>query len=124
VGWFDGAVVRYAARVNGATTMALTKLDILDELPEIQICLGYDFRGEFQDHPMANISHLKHCEPIYEEMPGWRSEIGSARRWEDLPQACRDYVDRIAELCGVPVTMIGVGPRRDQFVLRGQPLFN
>jgi len=123
VGWFDGAVVRYAARVNGATTMALTKLDILDELNEIRICLGYDFRGEFQDHPMANISHLKHCQPRYETMPGWEQPIGGCRSWQELPGTCRAYVERLEEVCGVPIDLIGVGPHREQFVSRGRTLF-
>jgi adenylosuccinate synthase len=124
VGWFDGAVVRYAVRLNGATSVALTKVDILDEMPEISIGVGYDFRGELHDHPMANISHLKHCQPRYETLPGWESPIGDCRRWDDLPANCRRYVERIEELCGVPIHMIGVGPRRDQFVMRGQPYFS
>ena len=121
VGWFDAAVGRYAVKLNGSESIALTKLDILDEMESIRICTAYDFRGERHDHPMANISHLKHCTPIYEEMPGWQSPIGDCRRWEELPQACRDYVERIGELCGAPVDMIGVGPRRDQFVTRRSP---
>jgi len=125
VGWFDGAVARYAVRVNGATSVALTKLDVLDEMPDVQICVGYDFRGEFHDHPMANISHLKHCEPRYERMPGWEAPIGDCRSWEDLPANCRAYVERVEELCRAPIEMIGVGPRRDQFVVRGRrPYFN
>jgi adenylosuccinate synthase len=123
VGWFDGAVARYATRLNGATSIALTKLDVLDEMPELQVCVGYDFRGELHDHPMANISHLKHCEPRYETMPGWERPIGDCRTWEDLPVNCRAYVERVEELCGVPIEMIGVGPRRDQFVVRGHPYF-
>src|SRR5438132_4005413 len=123
VGWFDGAVVSYAARVNGATTMALTKLDILDELPEIQICLGYDFRGQFHDHPMANISHLKHCQPRYETLPGWEQPIGGCRSWTDLPAPCRAYVERLEEICGVPIDLIGVGPHRKQFVSRRRTFF-
>ena len=121
VGWFDAAVARYAVKLNGSESIALTKLDILDELDTIRICTGYDFRGERHDHPMANISHLKHCTPIYEEMPGWQSPIGDCRRWEELPRACRDYVERLGELSGAPVDMIGVGPRRDQFVTRHSP---
>ena len=121
VGWFDAAVGRYAVKLNGSESIALTKLDILDDQPTIRICTGYNFRGERHDHPMANISHLKHCTPIYEEMPGWEQPIGDCRRWEDLPPACRDYVERVGELCGAPVDMIGVGPRRDQFVTRKVP---
>ena len=124
VGWFDGAVARYAVRVNGATSVALTKLDVLDEMPELRLCVGYDFRGEFHDHPMANISHLKHCEARYETMPGWERPIEDCRSWEDLPPNCRDYVERVEEVCGAPVEMIGVGPRRDQFVVRGRPFFS
>jgi adenylosuccinate synthase len=123
VGWFDAAVARYAVRLNGVGSIALMKLDVLDELPEIKICTGYSFRGEVHDHPMANISHLKHCEPVYEEMPGWEAEIGSARRWDDLPATCRDYIDRVGELCGAPIDLIGVGPHRDQFVVRGKSFF-
>ena len=124
VGWFDGAVARYAVRVNGATSVALTKMDVLDEMPEIRLCVGYDFRGEFHDHPMANISHLKHCEPRYETMPGWASPIGGCRQWDELPANCRAYVERVEQLCLAPIEMIGVGPRRDQFVVRGRPYFN
>jgi adenylosuccinate synthase len=124
VGWFDGPVARYATGVNGVSSVALMKLDVLDELDELRICTGYSFRGRVHDHPMANISHLKHCEPVYESMPGWREEIGDARRWEDLPRECRDYVDRVGELCGAPVDLVGVGPRRDQFVTRRKLYFD
>jgi adenylosuccinate synthase len=120
VGYFDGAVARYAARVNGATSIALTKLDILEQLPEIKVCVGYDFRGEFHDHPMANISHLKHCEPRYVTLPGWEQPIGDCRAWEELPANCRSYVECLEDVCGTLVELIGVGPRREQFVVRGK----
>ncbi|MFI5282877.1 MAG: adenylosuccinate synthase [Candidatus Dormibacterales bacterium] len=123
IGWFDAAVARYAARLNGIGSAALMRLDILDEQPLLKLCTGYDFRGTHHDHPLANISHYKHCVPIYEDMPGWESEIGSAKTWEDLPPRCRDYVDRIGELIGVKVDLVGTGPRRDQFVTRGRELF-
>jgi adenylosuccinate synthase len=124
IGWFDSAVARYACRLNGVGVAALMRLDILDEQPVLKICTGYEFRGHHFDHPLANISHYKHCEPVYEEMPGWQSDIGSASRWQDLPQRCRDYVDRVGELIGTPVELIGTGPRRDQFVTRGRKLFD
>jgi len=124
IGWFDSAVARYACRLNGVGVAALMRLDILDEQPLLKICTGYEFRGHHFDHPLANISHYKHCEPVYEEMPGWQSDIGSASRWQDLPQRCRDYVDRVGELIGTPVELIGTGPRRDQFVTRGRKLFD
>ena len=124
IGWFDSAVARYAVRINGVGRAALMRLDILDEQPLLRICTAYDFRGERQHHPIANISHYKHCTPIYEEMPGWETPIGAARCWEDLPARCRDYIERIGELIGAPIDLIGTGPRRDQFVTRGAKLFD
>jgi adenylosuccinate synthase len=124
IGWFDSAVARYACRLNGVGVAALMRLDILDEQPLLKICTGYEFRGHHFDHPLANISHYKHCEPVYEEMPGWETDIGSASRWQDLPPRCRDYVERVGELMGTPVELIGTGPRRDQFVTRGRKLFD
>jgi adenylosuccinate synthase len=118
VGWFDAAVARYAVRINGMESVALMKLDVLDEMESLKICTGYSFRDQVHEHPMANISHLKHCRPIYEEMDGWGTQIGGARTWSDLPSSCRDYVDRISELMGASVDLVGVGPRRDQFVTR------
>ena len=123
VGWFDGPVANYAVRLNGAASAALMKLDILNECETVKVCTGYSFRGEVHHHPMANISHLKHCEPVYEEMPGWTADISACRKWNDLPQACRDYVERVGEVCGVPIDLIGVGPRRDQFIMRRPVLF-
>jgi adenylosuccinate synthase len=124
IGWFDSAVARYSARLNGIGCAALMRLDILDDQPLLKICTGYDFRGKKFDHPVANISHYKHSKPIYEEMPGWKSDIGAAREWNDLPQRCRDYIERIGELIGVPIELVGTGPRRDQFVTRGRELFD
>jgi len=124
IGWFDSAVAGYSARVNGVGCAALMRLDILDDQPLLKVCTGYDFRGKRYDHPIANISHYKHCKPVYEEMPGWQSDIGAARYWDDLPKACRGYVERIGELIGVPIELVGTGPRRDQFVTRGRKLFD
>ena len=87
VGWFDAAVSRYAVATNGIDAMVLTKVDVLDEFETLRICTGYMSKGEYWDHPMANISHLKHVEPIYEEFPGWMSPTRECRRYEDLPAA-------------------------------------
>ncbi|TMD71853.1 MAG: adenylosuccinate synthase, partial [Chloroflexi bacterium] len=124
IGWFDAAVARYSVRLNGVGVAALMRLDILDDQPLLKICTGYELRGTRYDHPIANISHYKHSTPIYEEMPGWREEIGGARSWQELPQNCRDYVERVGDLIGAPVQLIGTGPRRDQFVTRGAALFD
>ncbi len=120
VGWFDAPVARYAVGVNGIDSIALTKLDVLDELEELRICIGYRSKGEIQDHPMANISHLKHLEPVYEELPGWQRSTRDARHFEDLPEGARAYVERIEELAGARVDLISVGPGRDQTILRRQ----
>src|SRR6202162_4904084 len=86
IGWFDSAVARYSVRINGVGRAALMRLDILDEQPLLKICTAYDFRGERHDHPIANISHYKHCKPVYEDMPGWETPIGASRCWDDLRQ--------------------------------------
>jgi adenylosuccinate synthase len=118
VGWFDGPVARYAVGVNGIDSLALTKLDVLDELEVVKICTGYISKGEPHDHPMANISHLKHLEPIYEELPGWLSSTTNARAFDELPEAARRYVNRLEEVAGAPVDLISVGPDRDQTIMR------
>jgi len=116
VGWFDACVARYAVGVNGIDSIALTKVDVLDELEVIRICTGYLSKGEPQDHPMANISHLKHLEPQYEELPGWGQSTRDARQLTDLPEAARRYVNRIAELAGARVDWVSVGAGRDQTI--------
>jgi adenylosuccinate synthase len=118
VGWFDGAVARYSVNTNGIDSIVLTKLDVLDTLDSIKICTGYLWRGEQWDHPMANISHLKHCEPEYLEMPGWKAPTRDCRRFQDLPRECRDYVQRLEEVCSAPVDVISVGPDREQTIVR------
>jgi adenylosuccinate synthase len=116
VGWFDGVVARYAVALNGIGSIALTKLDVLDEVPRIKICTGYLSKGQLVNHPMSNISHLKHCEPVYEELPGWLSPTSEARRWEDLPPKAQAYVRRLEEIAGARVDYISVGPGRDQTI--------
>ena len=116
VGWFDAAVARYTVAINGIRSIALTKLDVLDSIDPIRICTAYRSKGEVQRHPMSNISHLKHCEPIYEELPGWRSSTSEARRPEDLPRNARQYIARLEELCGAPIDLVSVGAARDHTV--------
>ncbi|HXA42200.1 MAG TPA: adenylosuccinate synthase [Candidatus Solibacter sp.] len=121
VGWFDGVVANYSSLINGVDSVALTKLDVLSEYETIKICTGYFHKGELHRHPMSNISHLKHAEPVYEEMPGWGSSIADAKKWEDLPGACQRYVERLAEVIGAPCDIISVGASRDQTIFRKLP---
>ncbi|HUY98018.1 MAG TPA: adenylosuccinate synthase [Verrucomicrobiae bacterium] len=118
VGWFDAAVARYGVQVNGIDAIALTKLDVLDGIDPVRVCIGYRSKGVAHAHPMANISHLKHCEPVYEDLPGWPGPISAVRRYPDLPPAARGYVERIEELVGAGITHVSVGPDREQTILR------
>jgi adenylosuccinate synthase len=116
VGWFDAVVGRYSVALNGIRSIALTKLDVLDGLDPIRICTGYLSKGELHRFPMSNISHLKHCEPVYEELPGWNAPTAGVRRPEELPRAARRYIDRVSELCGAPIDIVSVGAARDQTI--------
>lgn len=113
-GWFDVELIRHAARVNGLTGLALTKLDILSHYDEIKIGVGYKLNGEKLDSfPSSGIEDV---EVIYETLPGWKTDISKARKLEDLPGECRAYVDRLQEYTGVPVKLISVGPGREDTI--------
>lgn len=115
-GWFDGVVVRYAARVNGLTALAITKLDVLDTLDELMVCTGYRINGDIHTEFPADLQLLEHAEPVYETMPGWRQSTQDARKLEDLPAAARAYLDRLEQLCETPIAYVSVGTRRDQII--------
>ncbi len=115
-GWFDGVVVRYAARVNGLTALAITKLDVLDTLDELLVCTGYRINGDVHTEFPADLQLLEHAEPVYETMPGWHQSTQDARRLEDLPAAARAYLDRLEQLCETPIAYVSVGTRRDQII--------
>jgi len=115
-GWFDGVVVRYAARVNGLTGLAVTKLDVLDTLPKLAICTGYRVDGELYTEFPADLQMLERAEPEYEWYEGWQQPTQDARRLEDLPTAARVYLDRMEALCETPIAYVSVGTRRDQII--------
>ncbi len=113
-GWFDACLGRYAARLNGLTELFVTKLDVLSGLESVKICTGYRAYGqEFDDMP-PHQSVLHDAAPIYEEMEGWHEEIDEIQTFDDLPKQARSYLRRIEELVGVPVSVVSVGPARDQ----------
>lgn len=116
-GWFDGVVGRYAVRINGLDYLAITKLDVLSGLEQIRICTGYNYRGEVINEFPASLKVLKECVPVYEDFPGWSEDITKARKLEDLPVQARRYLDRISEISGAPIALIGVGSRRSQTIL-------
>jgi adenylosuccinate synthase len=115
-GWFDATVVRYAARVNGLTGLAVTKLDVLDSFAEVPICSAYRLDGESCAEMPAEVEALGRVQPIYEVHAGWQQPTGKARRLADLPTAARAYLDRLQALIDVPVRYVSVGTRRDQII--------
>jgi adenylosuccinate synthase len=115
-GWFDATVVRYAARVNGLTGLAVTKLDVLDAFDEIPVCTAYRLDGEACAEMPAEVEALGRVEPIYQVLRGWSRPTGGARTLGDLPREARAYLDRLEELSGVPVRYVSVGTRRDQII--------
>lgn len=115
-GWFDAVVVRYAARVNGLTGLAVTKMDVLDTLDELKIAVGYRAGGERLDDFPGDLALLDEAEPEYETLPGWKTSTSGARRWDDLPENARRYLERLSELTETPIWYVSVGTRRDQII--------
>ncbi len=116
-GWLDLSVVSYAAALNSLDYLAITRLDILDGLKELKICVGYTYQGEAVNGFPASLCLLEKVEPVYETFEGWETPISHIRKYEDLPEAARKYVERIAEVTGVPLGIVSVGPGRDQTIL-------
>lgn len=117
VGWFDAVLTRTSLRMNGADSLALMKMDILDTLPKIKICTGYTYRGKNYQFIPGMATSLDEVSPVYEEMDGWMTSIENIDNFEDLPHNARQYIQKIAELCEVPVALISVGPARNQTIV-------
>ena len=113
-GWLDMVLVRYAAILSGFDDLAVTNLDGLDELEEISICIAYELDGQRTTTPPADPDAWLRCKPIYETHPGWKQDISGIRNYADLPENARKYLDRLAELAGAKISLVGVGPDRDQ----------
>lgn len=117
VGWYDCVASRYGCRVQGATEVALTVLDPLGYLDEIPICVGYDIGGRVVTE-FPNTTYLYKAKPVYEKLPGWKCDITGIRNWDDLPEACKNYVDEIERRIGYPITMVSNGPAREDLIKR------
>ncbi len=115
-GWLDGVALPYAAWLNGFTGLAITKLDVLDGLPELKICTAYRLNGEVIAR-VPDTPDYERCEPIYESWPGWKQPTRDARRWEDLPAEAQAYLRRVSELAGAPIRFVSVGPAREQLIV-------
>ncbi|MBQ9885392.1 MAG: adenylosuccinate synthase [Lachnospiraceae bacterium] len=117
MGWFDAVATRYGCRIQGATEVALTVLDVLGYLDEIPICVGYEIDGEVtKDFPTT--VKLSKAKPVYKVMPGWKCEIRGIKNYDDLPENCKAYIDEIEKEIGVPITLVSNGPRRDEIIRR------
>ena len=117
MGWFDAVASRYGVRMQGATQVSLTVLDVLGYLDELPICVGYEIDGKItRDFPVT--AELKKAKPVYEKLPGWKCEIKGVRKYEELPENCRKYIEFIEKELGVPVTMVSNGPGRKDIIYR------
>lgn len=116
-GWLDAAIVRYAAIVSGLDYLAITRLDILDGLKTIKMCVGYRYKGEILKQFPASLKMLEQVEPVYEELPGWEESITAVRSYDKLPVNARRYVERLSEVAGVALGIVSVGPQRDQTMI-------
>jgi len=120
-GWFDAVAVRRACLINGVTGICLTKLDCMDTLETVSICTGYELDGETIDHPPLGADDLARCKPVYEQMPGWRSQTAGVTDIDALPDAALAYVRRLEELVGLPAHIVSTGPERNQNIISVHP---
>lgn len=118
-GWFDAVIMRHAVRVNGLTALAINKFDTLADLPVLKVCTAYETADgrTYKDFPVT-LEELAQCKPVYEEIEGYTGDISGCKSFEELPEKCRAYITRLEELCGCPITIIGVGPGREDVIFR------
>jgi adenylosuccinate synthase len=121
VGWFDAVAGRYVAQLNGLTGVAMTRLDALDKFEKIRICTSYKVHDAHLNHIPADLSILETVAPQYEELPGWKSDTSAVRSWTDLPENAQNYIDRVCQLLQTPISMVSVGPHRDQTIMCRNP---
>lgn len=117
-GWLDAVILRESVRLNGLSTMAITKLDVLQSLPRLEICTAYLLDGKKLDYPPLGEGEMGRVKPVYESLPGFEDDIANCRKYADLPEEARKYIERIEELTGVPAGYISVGPEREQTIIR------
>ena len=120
-GWFDGAMMKRSAQINGVSGLCVTKLDVMDGLPEVKLCVGYKLDGKHIDLPPSGADDIARCAPIYETLAGWSDSTVGINQLDKLPRAARTYLDRLEAVVGVPIDMISTGPDRDETILRRHP---
>jgi adenylosuccinate synthase len=121
-GWFDAVIGRYAVRINGMDCLAITKLDVLDELEEIKVCVAYEIDGTHCHDFPSSARQFARCQPIYETLPGWKQSTEDCRALEDLPERALDYLKFLAELMDVPIALVSLGASRDQTIIVEDPI--
>ena len=117
VGWLDTRAVRYAAALNSFDYLAVTRLDVLDDMDEIQVCTGYEYEGKPLEEYPADLNLLEKVTPVYRTFPGWKTAISDIRSYSELPEKARNYLEAVSELIGVPVGIVSVGPSREQTIV-------
>ncbi len=120
-GWFDAALLKRSAQINGVSGMCLTKLDVLDGLTEIKVCVGYKLNGRDIDILPLDADDIVACEPVWETFPGWSESSFGATQWDQLPANARAYLQRVEQLIGVPIDMVSTGPDREHTILLRHP---
>ncbi len=121
-GWFDAVIGRYAVRINGMDCLAITKLDVLDELEEIKVCVAYEIDGQRCENFPSSARVFANCQPIYKTLPGWQKSTAECRTLEDLPKQALDYLKFLAELMEVPIAIVSLGASRDQTIIVEDPI--
>ncbi len=121
-GWFDGVIGKYAVKVNGLDCLAITKLDVLDELDEIKVCISYQLNGEEIDYFPSSAEDFAKCSPIFKTLPGWKCSTANCRKLDDLPSAAMSYLRFLAELMAVPIAIVSLGANRDQTIVIEDPI--
>jgi len=120
-GWFDAAALKRSIQLNGASGLCITKLDVLDGVEVVKICVGYELEETFSEILPVGAEELERCHPVYEELPGWMESTVGIRSYESLPKGARAYLKRIEELAGVPIDLISTGPEREETIVRRHP---
>ena len=120
-GWFDAAALKRSIQLNGVSGLCITKLDVLDGVEAVKICVGYELEGSFSEILPVGAEELEQSRPVYEELPGWMESTVGIRAYERLPAAARAYLDRIQSLAGVPIDLISTGPERDETIVKRHP---
>ena len=120
-GWFDGVLVRQTIKISGIDGIALTKLDVLDELDEIKMCVEYDLNGKKMDYLPAAVEDQLKIKPIYKTFPGWKSSTQGIKRFDDLPEKAKNYIYALEDFVGTKVSSISTSPERDDTILLENP---